>query len=38
MPTNGSGNGAAPATNGRAYPIEDRTYDKSKAFRLALLC
>src|SRR6516162_4129936 len=28
MATNGSGNGAAaPAMNGRAYPIEDHTYD-----------
>jgi succinate dehydrogenase / fumarate reductase, flavoprotein subunit len=28
MATNGSGNGAAaPAVNGRAYPIEDHTYD-----------
>jgi succinate dehydrogenase / fumarate reductase flavoprotein subunit len=27
MSTNGSGNGAAPAINGRAYPIEDHTYD-----------
>jgi len=27
MPINGSGNGAAPAINGRAYPIEDHTYD-----------
>jgi hypothetical protein len=27
MATNGSGNGAAPAINGRAYPIEDHTYD-----------
>ncbi|MEZ5788913.1 MAG: succinate dehydrogenase flavoprotein subunit [Xanthobacteraceae bacterium] len=27
MPTNGSGNGGAPAINGRAYPIEDHTYD-----------
>src|SRR6195256_2105385 len=26
MPTNGS-NGAAPAVNGRAYPIEDHTFD-----------
>ncbi|HVY59979.1 MAG TPA: succinate dehydrogenase flavoprotein subunit [Xanthobacteraceae bacterium] len=26
MPTNGSGNGA-PAINGRAYPIEDHSYD-----------
>src|SRR5215204_5122073 len=26
MPTNGS-NGGAPAVNGRAYPIEDHTYD-----------
>jgi succinate dehydrogenase / fumarate reductase flavoprotein subunit len=25
--SNGSGNGGAPATNGRAYPIEDHTYD-----------
>ena len=27
MSANGSGNGAAPAINGRAYPIEDHTYD-----------
>ncbi len=27
MATNGSGNGAAPAINGRAYPIEDHSYD-----------
>jgi succinate dehydrogenase / fumarate reductase flavoprotein subunit len=27
MPTNGSGNGAAPAINGRTYPVEDHTYD-----------
>ena len=27
MSTNGSGNGAAPAINGRAYPVEDHTYD-----------
>jgi succinate dehydrogenase / fumarate reductase, flavoprotein subunit len=27
MATNGSGNGAAPAINGRTYPIEDHTYD-----------
>ena len=27
MSTNGSGNGASPAINGRAYPIEDHTYD-----------
>lgn len=27
MPTNGSGNGGAPAVAGRAYPIEDHTYD-----------
>jgi succinate dehydrogenase / fumarate reductase flavoprotein subunit len=27
MATNGSGNGAAPVINGRAYPIEDHTYD-----------
>ena len=27
MATNGSGNGSAPAVNGRAYPIEDHTYD-----------
>ncbi len=27
MSTNGAGNGAAPAINGRAYPIEDHTYD-----------
>jgi len=27
MSTNGSGNGAAPVINGRAYPIEDHTYD-----------
>ncbi|MGZ8371734.1 MAG: succinate dehydrogenase flavoprotein subunit [Rhodoplanes sp.] len=27
MPTNGSGNGGAPAINGRAYPIEDHTFD-----------
>jgi len=27
MSTNGSGNGAAPTINGRAYPIEDHTYD-----------
>jgi succinate dehydrogenase flavoprotein subunit len=27
MSTNGPGNGAAPAVNGRAYPIEDHTYD-----------
>jgi succinate dehydrogenase / fumarate reductase flavoprotein subunit len=27
MSTNGSGNGAAPAINGRAYPIEDHSYD-----------
>jgi succinate dehydrogenase / fumarate reductase flavoprotein subunit len=27
MSTSGSGNGAAPAINGRAYPIEDHTYD-----------
>ncbi len=27
MPTNGSGNGGAPAVSGRAYPIEDHTYD-----------
>ncbi len=27
MPTNGSGNGGAPAINGRAYPIDDHTYD-----------
>jgi succinate dehydrogenase / fumarate reductase flavoprotein subunit len=27
MSTNGSGNGAGPAINGRAYPIEDHTYD-----------
>jgi succinate dehydrogenase / fumarate reductase flavoprotein subunit len=25
--TNGSGNGSAPAVNGRAYPIEDHSYD-----------
>ena len=25
--TNGKGNGAGPATNGKAYPIEDHTYD-----------
>ncbi|MFO1099791.1 MAG: succinate dehydrogenase flavoprotein subunit [Xanthobacteraceae bacterium] len=27
MPTNGSGNGGAPAINGRAYPIEDHAFD-----------
>ena len=27
MLTNGSGNGRAPAINGRAYPIDDHTYD-----------
>jgi succinate dehydrogenase flavoprotein subunit len=27
MAANGSGNGGAPAVNGRAYPIEDHTYD-----------
>src|SRR5215468_7184525 len=27
MATNGSTNGGAPAVNGRAYPIEDHTYD-----------
>ena len=27
MATDGSGNGASPAINGRAYPIEDHTYD-----------
>jgi succinate dehydrogenase / fumarate reductase flavoprotein subunit len=27
MSTNGSGNGGAPGINGRAYPIEDHTYD-----------
>jgi succinate dehydrogenase / fumarate reductase flavoprotein subunit len=27
MPTNGSGNGGAPAVNGRAYPLDDHTYD-----------
>jgi succinate dehydrogenase / fumarate reductase, flavoprotein subunit len=27
MATSGSGNGAAPAINGRAYPIEDHAYD-----------
>jgi succinate dehydrogenase / fumarate reductase flavoprotein subunit len=27
MSTNGSGSGASPAINGRAYPIEDHTYD-----------
>jgi succinate dehydrogenase / fumarate reductase, flavoprotein subunit len=27
MSANGSGNGSAPALNGRAYPIEDHTYD-----------
>jgi succinate dehydrogenase / fumarate reductase flavoprotein subunit len=27
MSTNGSGNGGAPAINGRAYPIEDHSYD-----------
>ena len=27
MSTNGSGNGASPAINGRVYPIEDHTYD-----------
>jgi len=27
MSTNGSGNGAAPGINGRAYPIEDHSYD-----------
>jgi succinate dehydrogenase / fumarate reductase flavoprotein subunit len=27
MAINGSGNGAAPAVNGQAYPIEDHTYD-----------
>jgi succinate dehydrogenase / fumarate reductase flavoprotein subunit len=27
MSTNGSGNCAAPAINGRAYPVEDHTYD-----------
>jgi succinate dehydrogenase / fumarate reductase flavoprotein subunit len=27
MTANGSGNGGAPAVNGRAYPIEDHTYD-----------
>jgi succinate dehydrogenase / fumarate reductase, flavoprotein subunit len=27
MATNGSRNGGAPAVNGRAYPIEDHTYD-----------
>jgi succinate dehydrogenase / fumarate reductase flavoprotein subunit len=27
MPTNGHQNGGAPAVNGRAYPIEDHTYD-----------
>ncbi|EJW12509.1 Succinate dehydrogenase flavoprotein subunit [Rhodovulum sp. PH10] len=27
MAANGSGNGAAPAVNGRAYPLEDHTYD-----------
>jgi succinate dehydrogenase / fumarate reductase, flavoprotein subunit len=27
MSTNGSGKSAAPAVNGRAYPIEDHTYD-----------
>jgi succinate dehydrogenase / fumarate reductase flavoprotein subunit len=27
MATHGSGNGSAPAINGRAYPVEDHTYD-----------
>src|SRR6201985_2957402 len=27
MAGNGSGNGGAPSVNGRAYPIEDHTYD-----------
>src|ERR1051326_5305538 len=27
MAANGSGNGGAPSVNGRAYPIEDHTYD-----------
>ena len=27
MAGNGSGNGGAPAVKGRAYPIEDHTYD-----------
>jgi succinate dehydrogenase / fumarate reductase, flavoprotein subunit len=27
MPPNGSGMGSAPAVNGRAYPIEDHSYD-----------
>ena len=27
MSTNGSAKGAAPAVNGRAYPIEDHSYD-----------
>ncbi|MEZ5786252.1 MAG: succinate dehydrogenase flavoprotein subunit [Xanthobacteraceae bacterium] len=27
MATNGSGNGGAPAINGRAYPLNDHTYD-----------
>lgn len=27
MAVNGSGNGGAPAVNGRAYPLEDHTYD-----------
>jgi succinate dehydrogenase / fumarate reductase, flavoprotein subunit len=27
MSTNGSGNGGTPAINGRAYPIEDHSYD-----------
>ena len=27
MLTNGSGNGRAPAINGRAYPIDHHTYD-----------
>src|SRR3979409_2713661 len=27
MARNGSGNGGAPAVNGRAYPIEDHTFD-----------
>jgi succinate dehydrogenase / fumarate reductase flavoprotein subunit len=27
MATNGSGNGSAPAVNGRAYPLNDHTYD-----------
>jgi succinate dehydrogenase / fumarate reductase flavoprotein subunit len=27
MAANGSGNGGTPSINGRAYPIEDHTYD-----------